>query len=697
MNRIYSLIVAVFIMVPALFAQEIEFKKEDFRVADNYKIAKKYVKEGDEQYEMGAGRFPNALDNYLKAYKLNSKNAALNYKIGKCYLHSIARTSSVEYLLSAYKLDPGVMDDILLLIGRGYHYSLDFDNAITYYKRYKSQLPPSDAQVLRPKIDKLIRECETGIELVKNPVRVFIDNCGPNINSTFADYSPLISADESMMIFTSKRGEDGDPMLEDGYYFENIYISYSNNGGKDWTKAQRMEKPLNEKDENNATVGLSPDGQQLFVFTGQNGGDILISELKGDEWSKPDDKLTKKYVNSELHESSASFSFDGRTMYFDSNQDASPEDLKTASRLVDVPHNLFYTNWDNDKERWDMPKNLSNTINTEYDERGVFMHPDGRTIYFSSKGHKGMGGFDIFKSELQDDGTWSDPENLGYPINTPDDDVFFVMAANGKHGYYASQSEGGIGSYDIYRITFRGPEKPITQSNEDNLLANTEPVSEVIMEEGVEIKTMRLTILKGTVKDALDLKPLEATIEIFDNDKNEVVSVMNSNSATGKFLVSLPSGKNYGIAVRVPDYLFHSENFNIPEATGYQEVTKDILMNKMEVGKKIILKNIFFDYAKATLRSASHAELDRLYDLLAKYPSTRIEIGGHTDSHGDDNYNQKLSQDRAQSVVSYLISKGIDKSRLEAKGYGEKEPIDTNDTDDGRQNNRRVEFKVLSN
>ncbi|HPG74206.1 MAG TPA: OmpA family protein, partial [Bacteroidales bacterium] len=201
---------------------------------------------------------------------------------------------------------------------------------------------------------------------------------------------------------------------------------------------------------------------------------------------------------------------------------------------------------------------------------------------------------------------------------------------------------------------------------------------------------------KGTITDYISEEPVEAEIEIVDNEKDEVISVMSSNSLTGKYLVSLPSGKNYGIAVKAPDYLFYSENIDIPESQDYQEVTKDIVLSKVSVGSKIILKNIFFDYDKASLRPESMPELNRLVTLLNAYPKMRIEIGGHTDSHGSLQYNTKLSNDRAKSVVDFLIEKGINADRLEYKGYAFTEPIATNDTDEGRQQNRRVEFKVLS-
>lgn len=688
MKTYKSIIVATILLfiLNHLHAQEVIIKKEDFASKDDYKIAKEYLSKAEEYYALGRGGMKSALDFYLKVHQYIPNHAMLNYKIGSCYLHSIQKVKCLDFFKKAYSLNPTIQPDIVWLLANGYHLNADFDKAIEFYTKYRNQLSPGDLQKKRKEIEKRIQECNNGKELIKKPVRVFIDNLGPNINTMAPEYSPLVSADESMLLFTSRRpdtyGGGSDP--DDNMFFEDIYVSY--NDGNGWSLAKNVGKPLNTKN-NDATVGLSPDGTQLFTFNGKiNNGDIYVSKLKGSEWTSPDDGSLKKYINTEFHETSASFSFDGKTMYFVSDREGGFGG-----------HDIWASQWDSEKERWGQPRNLGSVVNTEYDEEGVFMHPDGRTLYFSSRGHNSMGGFDVFKSTMNDDGTWSKPENIGYPVNTPDDDLFFVMGGSGKHGYYSSSTDNGYGDYDLYMITFRGPEKPPVLHNEDNLLANVAPVGESVVAEKVEIKTMRLTILKGTIKDAMNNNPVEAQIEIVDNTKNEVVSVSSSNSATGKYLVSLPSGRNYGIAVKAEGYLFHSENFDIPAATGYQEVTKDILLNKLAVGQKVVLRNIFFDYGKSTLRSESYAELDRLVKLLNDIPKLKIEISGHTDNKSSLQYNQKLSEARAKAVVDYLISKGISSTRLEYKGYAYLQPIATNDTEEGRQQNRRVEFKVLEN
>lgn len=682
-------IISVIAFVAQVSAQNVEFEKKNFKNdKDGFKIAEENLKIGEENYILDMrGNYIIALEYFLKANQFNPNNAVLNYKIGVCYVKGTSQEKALEFLQKAEKLNPFVAPDIDLMLGRAYQYNLNFDEAIKSYTKYKNRLSPKDLQDKRKALEKLIAECNNGIELVKKPIRVFIDNAGDNVNSGYPDYSPLITADGSMMIFTSRREETtgGQRSPQDNQFFEDIYISYNNNGV--WTKSVNIGKPLNTKD-NDATVGLSPDGQRLFTYNGKNnGGDIFESQLEGSAWSDPSDKTLEKYINTENHESAASFSFDGKTMYFDTNN---PENNFGQ-------HDIFVSTWDEEKGRWGTPTNLGNTINTEYEERSVFMHPDGRTIFFSSTGHGTMGDFDIFKSTMDDNGVWSKPENIGYPINTPGDDRFFVIDASGKKGFYASDKTGGVGEHDIYIITFLGPEKPMIQSTDNILIASkANPITETFVEKSVAVETMRLTILKGTILDAFTNAPVAAEIEIVDNEKNQVISVSKANSATGAYLVSLPSGKNYGIAVKAEGYLFHSENFNIPSASSYQEITKNILLNKMAVGTKIVLKNIFFDYAKATLKPESFPELDRLLKLLNDFPTLRIEISGHTDDRGSMTTNSKLSKDRANSVVNYLINKGISAGRLEFAGYAYLQPIATNKTEEGRQQNRRVEFKVLS-
>jgi len=264
-------------------------------------------------------------------------------------------------------------------------------------------------------------------------------------------------------------------------------------------------------------------------------------------------------------------------------------------------------------------------------------------------------------------GMWTAPVNSGKPLNTPGQDVFFVLQANGIRGYYASSAAGGFGNEDIYIVNFekikRGP---------------------------------KLAVLKGKIFDEKTGEPVAAEIEIANNQNLNEKFSLNSNSSTGNFLLTLPSGKNYGITVNGIGYLFHSENFFMPDSADYIEIEKNIGLKKLEVGSTIVLNNIFYDFDKSTLRNESVNELDKLADLLTQNNTITIELSSHTDGKGAEDYNVRLSQARAQSVVDYLKGKGIPESRLIPKGYGKSKPVATNETEEGRQLNRRTEFKIIS-
>ncbi|MES2837905.1 MAG: OmpA family protein [Bacteroidota bacterium] len=681
MKKIYTLLLVV--LFASVSAQNVTFEKSNFPdKKEDLKIAKKAIEEGDNYYLTEYQNYNRALELYLQAQEFNPNNDELNFKIGDCYIHSGFKLKSLPYLEKAYKLNPKVSPEILYLLGRANHLNLKLDEAKKFYNKYKQSLDGKDVVERTNKANKGIDECNNGIELMKNPIRVFIDNLGPTVNTKDPEYTPVVTADEDGLYITSRRSNStGGELDAEGIYFEDVYVSYNFN--KKWSAAQNLGEPINTK-VHDATMGVSPDGQKLFVYRNEGGnGEIFECDLEGDKWSEP--HRMKSPVNSKAHESSASISFDGKKLFFVSQREGGlgDRDIYIATKNV--------------KGKWDDVENIGPTINTPYGDEGAFIMPDGKTLYFSSQGHNSMGGYDIFKT-VYANGKWSKPENIGYPVNTPDDDVFFVMAASGKRGYFSSIREGGYGEKDIYMVSFLGPEKLMVLNTEDNLIASqAAPVSEVVAAPVVAITESALTILKGVVTDAITLKPLEAEIDIVDNVRNESIASFKSNSKTGKYLVSLPAGKNYGIAVKANNYLFHSENFDIPLSAGYQEVVKDVALKNIAVGSKIVLKNIFFDVDKSTLKPESTNELERLLKLLTDVPTLKIEIAGHTDSDGSDDHNNKLSQARSEVVVKWLTEKGIPISRLQAKGYGETKPIATNDTKEGKSQNRRTEFEIIAN
>lgn len=488
-------------------------------------------------------------------------------------------------------------------------------------------------------------------------LRIEIEELGSEINSEYDDYAPVITAGKDLMYFTSRRPYTEKEKKKGRESMEMIYEAVWDEYDSLWLDPEVMDYPVNMPRFHNSNIAISNDGQRLLKYQddGFGFGDIFESVLVGKEWSEP--VSLGDVINSEHHESSASIAPDGRTIYF------------VSDRPGGIGGRDIWVSTKDDEGNWSTAENLGNRVNSNKDEESVFIHPDGKTLYFSSNGHRGKGGYDVFKTELRN-GKWSKAKNLGLPINTKGDDMFFVLTADGKTGYYSSDRTGG--SKNICEIRF---------------------ISLIDEQSGP-----KLTVFKGKVMDAETKAPLGSIIEVVDNEKNEIIGTFSSNSESGKYLISLPSGKNYGINFSAEGYLFSSHTFDLTNdsLSDYKEVTKDIYLYKLKVGSKVVLKNVFFDYDKSTLRNESIAELTRLVQILDANPTLKIEIGGHTDSRGAADYNLRLSKDRAQSVVNYLIDQGVSKNRLTYKGYGKTEPIATNDTEEGRQENRRVEFKVIS-
>jgi outer membrane protein OmpA-like peptidoglycan-associated protein/tetratricopeptide (TPR) repeat protein len=659
--------------------QSVEFTKFNF---PNHKkelsAALDFIKEGDRLYSLGPGVYHLAIDAYKKAYDFNPNNALLNYKIGRCYMEENDQSDAIRYLNKAITLDERIsldMDynDVHLLLAKAYHFDYQFDEAVKHYKKHRQMLQPEDLARETEQIDKHLYECAEAKKLVADPARVFIDNMGETVNSAYPDYRPLVLPEENMIIFTSSReNTTGQKRDDDSYFYEDIYVTYYEDGK--WTLPQNK-YDINSRN-HDATAGISSDGSILYIYKSSGGNQLYESYLEGNIYVLPD--RMDHVINDGLKQSSASLTFDKATLYFTSIRDEGYGG-----------QDIYYTKKDS-KGRWMDPVNLGATINTPYDEEGVFITPDGKTLYFSSRGHNSMGGFDIFRSDLQD-GRWTLPVNVGHPINTPGDDVFFTLAANGQRGYYSSRKKDGYGSHDLYMITFLQASKPLKQHREPMLLAwnsrSVLPALAPVIEQN--------TVLEGKILDETTLSPMQATIEITDNTSGELLASFESGTSSGAYLISLKPGKNYGITVNSPDYMFHSENFNIPEDAEARKINKDILMKKMEVGTKIVLNNIFFDFNKASLRKESVGELERLARLMNESPSLRIEISGHTDNVGSDAYNLKLSGERAKAVVDYLQRKGISMNRMVYKGYGKKQPVADNSTAEGRQLNRRTEFEIL--
>lgn len=578
---------------------------------------KQWLAKGKEQYEKG--NYTEAIALLTQALAKDSTHLDVNYYLGLAYVQTGDDDAAIPLLT--------------------YYTTHAKSSAGSTLEKHKAMYRLHYAREQRKLKD---------MPLVMNvPVKL-----PDHVNTSYPDYSPVMDATGTRLFFTSRRlggisteaagTKEGD---EDGYFIEKA--------GIDWTSAKLLPEPLNST-LNEGVDSFSADGQ-FMVMTGCNreqgigSCDLFYSVLQGDQWSVPES--FGDVVNSVAWDSQATLSFDGMRMIFVSGRDYGYGETD------------FYLVERNHFGEWGPAMNLGPMINTPFTEDSPFLSQDGKTLYFSSNGHPGFGGMDIFKTVLED-GRWTPPVNMGRPLNTPNNDRFFTIGGSGEKGYFSSNRDGGTD--DLYEIEIPESMRP-------------EPT----------------IVVTGIVTNLKDGKNVGAYILVEDLNTGELIAANKSNAATGQYLVVLPAGRTYSVSANKEGYFFYSQRFEVPKTTRFQEITKDIQLKPIEKGAKVVLNNIFFETGKATLTPQSRLELEKAMELLRVNPSMVIEVGGHTDNVGDDNLNMKLSHDRARSVREYLVNGGVLPERVQAKGYGELNPVATNDTEEGRKANRRTEFIIL--
>lgn len=684
------LTVVVLSITTTIFAQNVEFKAANFKDdKEGLKNAMTAIEQGDAFYNLGTTavfavqdygfNFVKALKLYSDANKFNPNSAILNFKIGVCHANSTNPLKAAEFLRKAQSLDPAC--DPFLNYYLGYIHQLEgkYDEASKYYTTFESTYKKAD-DFMKFVIQRK-KQCQTGKKFEANQVRCWVDNV-ESLNTEAEEIAPTISTDGSEMILSSNRNNGHQPN-DAGIYDYDIYSATLLDNG--WSSPKKLTGPINTTKDDISNC-LSFDGTKMLLHRDVGGQtDIFESRLKGNEWSDPA-RLSMFISSDKSNERYASYSEDGWKIYFSRD-----------NNIRENGSEVMYSAMQNKMKQDYMTATMLSGVNSKFNDGPIYIHIGGDNMYIASEGHESMGGYDIFVSKKVQ-GQWTTPVNMGYPINTPYDDFFFASTANNKFAYISSNRAGGKGGYDIYKVTFWGEEKKPILETEDYLLASiVMPVKDHTIEKSVEVKKKSLTVFKGVTIDAISRKAVEAQIEITDNATGKIIETFTTNSATGKFIITLNSGKNYGIAVKAAGYLFHSENFDIPTGADDNLVNKVIELKNIAIGSKIALRNIFFDVNKATLRVESNAELDRLVKLMQDVPKLKIEISGHTDNTGSATLNETLSQQRAEAVVSYLTQKGIAASRMTAKGYGSSLPIANNNTEDGKQQNRRTEFEIKGN
>ena len=506
---------------------------------------------------------------------------------------------------------------------------------------------------------------------------------GDSINSPYDDFEALPFHHDSAMYFTSSR-----PYMKrqrvfknTGHYREDIYASHIVNN--DWSKATRVTGKGLDPKHNKAVIWVSEDGNTRYLYDGYSkNGDILVSIYKKNKWKRPK-KVTQ--INSSATESDISIAQDGNIIYFVSDR----KDNSQGGKDI-----YFCTK--NKKGKWDNPQNVGPVINTPYNEEGVSVSPDGNVMYFSSEGHNSMGGYDIFRSQKDENGNWGVPVNMGYPINSPDDELFYKPTNNDRIAYFSAKHSDTKGGFDIYKAIFLGKKKDLVLATDTQLIAYFEsPKLDIFIRQQQEVTIDTSIFLIGKIIDSKSKNPITAKLDLIDVDKSQVIATAITDT-DGKYRIKLPELKNYGVEIHAKDYMFFLDIVKLPIHIKGREVSNDFALNKVEVGTKIVLKNIYFDLGKAKLKPESDVELNKVIQFMQDNSDLKIEISGHTDNVGSVKANAVLSEARAKSVVDYLVANGIPQERLVYKGYGSSQPIAPNTSEASKKLNRRVEFKVLS-
>lgn len=598
-------------------------------------------------------QFDKAEEDLKKAIEADGLFIEAHLVLADIYYYQKKWDDAIKSYKTGIAIDPKVSPKSIVALGKLEHSRGYYADAVTHYKQYLALEPDVKLDEKLKKVAETgITNAEFAIDLMAHPVPYSPVNVGKGINSENSEYSAYMTADEMTTIVTVNRPRDAETVGPNSTE-EDLYISFLKDGA--WTQAKPLPFPVNSHD-NEGSECISPNGQYLF-FTGCQrpdgfgSCDLYVSMKTGGVWGEPFN--LGEGVNSNKWDTQPSFSADGHTLYFVSTR---PGGIGKADIWkVTLGENGQFSN----------PENLGPEINTAEDEFSPYIHPDGKSLYFASKGHPGMGGFDLQVARKGDDGKWGKPKNLGYPINTFGDEIsLFVASCSGK-AYISSDKAGGLGRMDIYSF---------------DLYADVAPA--------------RVTYIQGVITDKATKKGLGAVANLVDLKTKQMVASAQADPKDGTYLVCLPSGGDYALEIAKDGYLFYSANFSLSPNSQCKPYKINAALSPKVKGERVVLRNVFFDSDKFDLKPQSTVELDKLADFLTKDAKLVIEIEGHTDSDGDDARNMTLSDNRAKSVMNYLVGKGIAASRITAKGYGETKPLVANDTLDNKAQNRRVEFVI---
>lgn len=640
--------------------------------------------------------YDQALLLYQEILKKDPNNQELTFKVGIAYYENQQEEEALAYFRKLYRMNKKYHPMLDFYMAEAYHYTASIDRALMHYNFTRQNIAQKEGKdtvylaheemmvpIFRELLDKRVAECNFASQYIKDSLLVQVKNMGATINSKDIDYAPIISVNDSTLLFTSRRkgntGGKKDPI--DRHPYEDIYITYKTDSK--WSAPKQLSQSINTNF-HDASLGFSPDGKMLFLY---RKGDIFVSNLQTNgKWGKP--KPLKGKINSKFQETSFSISPDGQTIYFSSNRPGGYGGFDLYSTQLQA------------NNTWGKPANLGATVNTKYDEDTPFISPDGKTLYFSSAGHSTMGKHDIFESVwLGQD--WSKPRNLGYPINSTGDDICFILTADGQTAYYASdRKKGGLGRLDLYSVSKPAPY--VIAGIPLNLI-NTELETYIATsKEQVDVTLYQRPVLtiRGTIRDKDNGRPLQnARIVLVDLETNREVSVFDNLSDTlsqNNYIGTIDSTGKYILHVTRKGYMYHNEYMRVPTLIRAKEEVLNMTLKKLERSQRVYVV-VFFDYKSDDIKKEHEKDLEKLVSYLISNPDVNLVLNGHADQTGTDQRNQKLSADRARKVMEYLIGRDINPNRVTYKAWGESKLIDKRDDEAGRARNRRVECEITRN
>lgn len=626
------------------------------------------MKSGTPNYKLG-------IELLEKAIEKDSKFWEAYLVAGEFCEYSRQNEKAIKFYEDALNINPNhsPSGSTYFFLGNLCYVEGKYDLALKYLSVYvKNRNANPD---LVNKANQIQNSCDFAIEQMKNPTQFNPINIGPGINTADPEYFPTITVDGKTILFTRRIDDARVPNYKEQ---EDFYISHLSDKNI-WMKAEPMPSNINTV-LNEGAPTIAADGRTLIFVacsdqsgnndygenrSGKGSCDLFITKKLGSRWTDPINLPGS--VNTFNWESQPSLSSDGKTLYF----------VRRVSKKGEKADSDIFSSTLLDNGQWSTAIRLSNNINTPFEEESVVIHPDGKTLYFASRGHIGLGGLDLFVSRKDDNGNWSLAENLGYPINTKYDENSLMVSPDGEIGFFASNRTGGFGDLDIYY--FEMPE---------------------------HLRPTKTLYFEGLVFDSKTKTPLSGKFFLIDVQTGKEVIRAEADKVTGEFMVSLPINREYALNVEYPGYNFFSQNFNMTGSDSLESIHMDVPLVPVGDATPVILANVFFDLNKTNLRPESFIELNKLKDFLNSNPDIKIEIGGHTDTRGDDKSNQLLSEGRAKSVMDYLVKEGISSTRLTSKGYGETQTIVSDaeiaklktdkEKEKAHQKNRRTEYKFIS-